>query len=118
MDTVQPPATDTDARLVALRGVTAVIYGLYAAAFLVGITAIAAIVMVYIKRDDARGTWLESHYLWLIRTFWYGLGWCVLGAITFVILIGWAILGVNVVWLVYRIVKGWLNLYDGKPMYT
>jgi uncharacterized membrane protein len=110
----EAPATpDTES----LKGVTQVIYALMALAFLVGISAIAAIVMVYIKRDDARDSWLESHYRWLARTFWFGLLWAVLGFITFFILVGWAILFANAVWLIYRIAKGWLDLNDGKPMY-
>jgi uncharacterized membrane protein len=73
-------------------------------------------VLNYIKRDDARGTWLESHFSWQIRTFWWALVWGVLGWLTFLILIGWVIWGVAFVWFIYRIAKGWLNLNDSKPM--
>ena len=106
----------TAEQLQSLKTVTAVVYALYAAAFFIGLTAIVAIVVNYVKVDDARGTWLESHFRWQIRTFWYGLLWGVLGAITFVILIGWAILFADCVWIIYRLVKGWLNLNDNKPM--
>ena len=106
----------TAEQLQSLKTVTAVVYALYAAAFFIGLTAIVAIVVNYVKIDDARGTWLESHFRWQIRTFWYGLLWGVLGAITFVILIGWAILFADCVWIIYRLVKGWLNLNDNKPM--
>ena len=68
------------------------------------------------KREDARGTWLESHFGWQIRTFWWGLLWLVVGAATWIILIGWLVWGVACVWFVYRIAKGWLNLNDNKPM--
>ena len=100
------------------KTLTTIIYALYAAFFLAGITAIVAIVMNYVKKDDVAGTFLESHYRWQIRTFWYGLLWSVLGALTFLIVIGWFILFANSVWLIYRIVKGWLRLNDNKAMYT
>ncbi|MBS4016744.1 membrane protein [Azonexus hydrophilus] len=99
------------------KTLTTVIYALYAASFLIGITAIAAIVINYIKRGEVAGTWLESHFRWQIRTFWFGLLWGIIGAILFVVAIGWFILVANAVWIIYRIVKGWLNLNDGKPMY-
>lgn len=98
------------------KSLTTIIYALYAAAFLFGISAIAAIMMNYIKRDDVAGTFLESHFRWQMRTFWFGLLWGIIGAITTLILVGWLILFVNTLWIVYRIVKGWLNLNDNKPM--
>lgn len=99
------------------RTLTMVIYALYAASFLVGITAIFAIIINYIKKDDVAGTFMESHFRWQIRTFWFGLLWCVVGILTVVVVVGWFILIVNSIWIIYRIVKGWLYLYDGKPMY-
>lgn len=108
--------TPADARLASLKTLTTVIYALYALSLFVGVTAIVAIVLNYIKRDDARGSWLESHFSWQIRTFWWGLAWGVLGFLTFLIVIGWVIWGVAFVWFVYRIAKGWLNLNEGKPM--
>ena len=103
-------------KLASLKTLTAVIYGLYALSLFVGLTAIVAIVLNYIKREDAQGTWLESHFRWQISTFWWSVVWCVVGAITWIILIGWVVWGVAFVWFVYRIAKGWLNLNDGKPM--
>ena len=64
------------------KTLTTVIYALYAASYFVGVTAIVAIVMNYVKRDDVVGTFLESHFRWQIRTFWFGMLWGVLGAIT------------------------------------
>ncbi len=98
------------------KTLTTVIYALYAASWLFGITAIVAIMVNYIKKDDVAGTFLESHFTWQIRTFWFGLLWMVIGGITVFILIGWLILCVNTLWVIYRVVKGWLNLYDNKPM--
>lgn len=100
------------------KTLTTIIYALYAASLLVGITAIVAIVMNYIKKDDVAGTFLESHFRWQIRTFWFGLLWSIIGAITFIIAIGWFVLAANGIWLIYRIVKGWLNLSENKPMYS
>src|SRR5581483_1422269 len=78
---------------------------------------VAGVVVNYVRRDDARGTLLESHFRWQIRTFWFGLLWAVIGILTMVILIGFAILAVDAIWIMYRIIKGWLDLVDRKPMY-
>lgn len=99
------------------KTVTIVIYALYAASLLIGITAIAALIMNYIKRDDVAGTWLESHFQWQIRTFWFSLLWGFIGFATLSIGVGWVILPANLIWFIYRIVKGWLWLNDSKPMY-
>jgi uncharacterized membrane protein len=99
-----------------LKTVAMVVYALQAAGFFVGITWIVAIVVDYVKRDDARGTWLESHFRWQIRTFWWGLLWAVIGAITFLVIVGWFILAADAIWIIYRIVKGWLNLAENKPV--
>ncbi len=103
-------------RLASLKSLTQVVYALYALSYFTGITAIVGIVINYIKLEEVAGTWLESHFRWQIRTFWYGLLWAVIGALTAFALVGFAILFANFVWIVYRIVKGWLNLTDGKPM--
>ena len=108
-------ATDSEK---SAKTLTTIIYALYAASLFVGITAIIAIVMNYIKRDDVAGTFLESHFRWQIRTFWFGVLWSIIGAITLIIMIGWVVLAVNGIWLIYRIAKGWLNLNDNKPMYA
>ena len=98
------------------RKLTHVIYALYAASILVGVTCLVAVIVNYVKRDDVAGTWLESHFRWQIRTFWYSLLWGVLGVLTLIFGVGLFILLAGFVWFVYRIVKGWLFLNDGKPM--
>lgn len=100
------------------KTLTSIIYALYAASYVVGITAIVAIVMNYVKKEDVAGTFLESHFRWQIRTFWFGLLWGILGGITFLIVVGWFVLIADGVWIIYRIVKGWLRLNDNKPMYA
>jgi len=99
-----------------LKTTATVVYALQAAGFFVGITWIVAIVIDYVKRDDARGTWLESHYRWQIRTFWWGLLWAVIGSITVLVLVGWLVLAVTAIWIVYRIAKGWLYLSENRPL--
>ncbi|MFA7097557.1 MAG: hypothetical protein WC383_13905 [Gammaproteobacteria bacterium] len=96
---------------------THAVYALQAASFLLGFTFIVAVIMNYIHRDDVRGTWLESHFRWQIRTFWFGVLWGVLGGITTFIGIGYLVLFANAVWLIYRIAKGWLRLMDRRTMY-
>ena len=108
--------TQTDDQLASLKTLTHVTYALYALSLFSGVTAIVAIVLNYIKLDDAKGTWLESHFRWQIRTFWWSVVWLVLGALTWIILVGWVVIGVAGIWFIYRIAKGWLNLNDGKPM--
>jgi len=111
--------TDTPAseqQLASLKTINHVTYALYALSLFSGVTAIVAVVLNYIKRDEARGTWLESHFSWQIRTFWWCLLWGILGGLTFVILIGWVIWGVAFIWFIYRIAKGWLSLNDNRPM--
>jgi uncharacterized membrane protein len=93
-------------------------------AFLIGWPSILAVILNYLKRSDARGTWLESHFLWQIRTFWFGLLWvslCVLfviGTLGIGILVAWLPLIVITIWFIYRIVRGWLALNDRRPMYV
>ena len=105
-----------DAQMNSLKSLTQLVYILYAMSHFTGITAIVGIIINYVKKDEVAGTWLESHFRWQIRTFWYGMLWAVIGAATVVILVGFAILFANFCWIIYRIVKGWLNLNDNKPM--
>jgi uncharacterized membrane protein len=108
---------NSDDKLDSLKTLTTVIYGLYALSIFAGISAVVAIVLNYIKIDEAKGTWLESHFSWQIRTFWWSVVWAVVGFVTFPLLfLGVIVWGVAFVWFVYRIAKGWLNLNDGKPM--
>jgi uncharacterized membrane protein len=92
-------------------------------AFLTGWPSIIAVILNYLKRDAARGTWIESHFRWQIRTFWFGLLWVVLCVLFVVltlgigILIAWLPIGIVAVWFIYRIARGWLALRDGRAMY-
>ncbi len=100
----------------ALTRLTTIVYALQTASFFFPLTLFAAVIINYVRRDDARGTWVESHFRWQIRTFWFTIIWLVIGALTFFLLVGWAILGAATLWLIYRIVKGWLYLSEKRPM--
>jgi uncharacterized membrane protein len=99
------------------QSLTSVVYALYGLSLLAGVTGLVAIVINYVKRDDVRGTWLESHFRWQIRTFWFSLLWGVIGVALVFVFVGFAILFADLVWFIYRVVKGWTRLNDGKPMY-
>jgi uncharacterized membrane protein len=121
-----------------LFGWTQIIYALHAVslvmgivgtatvvgAFLTGWPSIIAVILNYVKRSEVRGTWLDTHFQWQIRTFWYGLLWvglCVgFIVVTFGIgiLIAWLPLAIVSVWFMYRIVRGWVRLRDGRAMYV
>lgn len=115
-DRILDGSTKTPEQLASLRQITLVIYILYALSWLIGISAIVAIIINYVKREDAAGTLYESHFTWQIRTFWWALLWCVIGALSMVILVGFVILFAAAVWSIYRIVKGWLYWNDRRPM--
>jgi uncharacterized membrane protein len=115
---------------------THVIYGLHTLSVLIGLTSAAtivgafvfglpsilAVIINYAKRRDARGTFLESHFRWQIRTFWFALLWIVTGFLLFVTLIGipiaLAVFFIAGVWVIYRVARGWLALNDLRPMYA
>ena len=109
---------DEDPRLTSLRHVTTAVYALQVASFLIGITFLVALIINYVKRPDVAGTYLESHFTWQIRTFWYGLLWGILGLISLIVVIGYLILVANMVWVLYRVVLGWLKLHEGVPVHN
>ena len=93
-----------------------VVYAMYALALFNGFTALVGVVVAYLNRDAVRGTWMDSHMTWQIRTFWYGLAISVVGIITTWILIGWLILGLGYLFFVWRIAKGWVRLSNRRPV--
>src|SRR6267142_2985545 len=101
-----------------LRNVATAVYALQAVGVLVPVVLpwIVGVVIDYIKRDEARGTWVESHFTWQIRTFWWSLLWAVIGGILLLVLIGWLVLAATAVWIIYRIVKGWLRLTERREV--
>ena len=99
-----------------LTGITQIVYGCQLLSFFFGISSIVGVIINYLKIAEVKGTWLESHFVWQIRTFWIGLIISVIGFMTTIILIGFLILAANLVWVIYRVVKGWLQLVEGKPI--
>jgi uncharacterized membrane protein len=129
-DTLEPDQATVDG----LIRITHLIYGLHSLAiltgllgtativgsFLGGIPSIVAVILNYVKRADTRGTFLESHFRWQIRTFWSALLWVVVASVLVVTIIGIPIailmfLGLGA-WVVYRVARGWLALNDRRPM--
>ena len=92
--------------------------------FLFGVPSIIAVIMNYLRRDEARGTWLESHFNWQLRTFWFAALWVVLVTMLslplFLVLVGIATLIVGMIviglWVIYRVARGWLKLKEGLPI--
>ena len=113
---------------------THVVYGLHAFSAIVGLTtaafvitafltgwpSIIAVIISYVKRSDVRGTFLESHFTWQIRTFWWALLWVLIAGLLFITLIGiplaWVIAVTAGLWVLYRIVRGWIALLSHKPL--
>lgn len=94
-----------------------VIYALYAANLVFQIPIILAVVIAYLKRGDVEGTYLETHIRWQIRTFWLWLLMTVIGGLTWWVLgLGFLLLGFAYLWLIYRVVKGWLRLSNEEAI--
>jgi uncharacterized membrane protein len=125
--TAPPPGLVTVAHLVYALHALSLLIGVTTAAtivgaFVFGVPSIIAVVINYLKRGEARGTFLESHFRWQIWTFWSVALWCVIGGALFITLVGIPLamgifLGAGL-WAIYRIARGWLALRDRKPMYT
>jgi uncharacterized membrane protein len=141
MSTPSPPITaeapHVDESLITY---THVIYGLHALAVLIGLStvhtivgsfvgglpSIVAVIMNYVRRSAVRGTFLESHFRWQIRTFWFALLWSiaiVLLSLPFMLIIigfafAWIGLSALGIWIAYRVIRGWLALKDRRPMYV
>jgi uncharacterized membrane protein len=113
-----------------------VIYGLHAfsavtgmvspalvvTAFLTGWPSIIAVILNYVKRSEVRGTWLDTHFSWQIRTFWFALLWLLVGALAFATVLGIPVAVVlwigTGIWVLYRIIRGWLALVSEKTLPT
>ena len=141
MSDPNPPMTAEAPRVdQSLITYTNVIYALHALAVLIGVStahtivgsfvgglpSIVAVIMNYARRGAVRGTFLESHFRWQIRTFWFALLWSVVilvvSAPFMLVLIGFAFAWLGLValgiWIAYRVIRGWLALRDRKPMYV
>nr|AUN37335.1 putative transmembrane protein [uncultured bacterium] len=96
------------------------VYACFAIGFFVGFTWLVGVIIAYVKRDDARGTWMESHFSWIIRTFWWSIVWTIVGGILFVTIIGivlaWIVWGIAWLWALYRVIKGWIRLNGARAV--
>lgn len=140
-DNVTPPMTAEAPRVdESLVSYTNVIYALHSLSVLIGLTtfhmvvgmfiwglpSIVAVIMNYARRSATHGTYLESHFRWQIRTFWFAVLWSfVIAAVSIplvLIVIGIPILFIGyyalAIWIIYRVARGWLALRDKRPMYV
>jgi uncharacterized membrane protein len=89
-------------------------------AFLTGWPSIIAVIINYVKRSDVRGTYLDSHFSWQLRTFWYAVLWAIAALILALTLIGlpiaWILVLALGVWVLYRIIRGWIALSNGRTV--
>ena len=128
------PVADLQGVRPSLVQLTHIIYALHAVAVVVGVTSSAtvaggfvfglpsllAVFLNYLKRGDVTGTWLESHFRWQIRTFWYTLLWLVLYGLLIITIIGiplaWILIVLLGLWVGYRVVRGWIALSGVRPV--
>jgi len=128
------PAPNQQAVRPSLVQLTHIIYGLHAVAVLVGVTSAAtvaggfvfglpsllAVFLNYLKRSDVNGTWLESHFRWQIRTFWFTLLWLVVYGLLIITIVGipiaWILIAILGLWVGYRVIRGWVALADARPV--
>lgn len=111
--------------LFGLAGVIALVHsGFPPIAPLFGLVGIVAVIICYVKQDEARGTWVASHLRWLIRTFWFSLLWTTIGWLFFVVLlivligpvIAIGIWAITAIWIIYRVVRGYLLFKESQPV--
>ena len=106
--TIDPKAAVNTATLV---------YILQALTFFTAISFFISIIVVYVKQEDVVGTVAESHLRWQKRTFWFGVLYYAIGAALTVVVVGFGIIFITTMWLIYRIIKGWLRLSENREMY-
>mgnify|MGYP000707234121 FL=1 len=128
------PTPDHQGVRPSLVQLTHIIYGLHAIAVLVGVTSastvaggfvfglpsLIAVFINYLKRSDVNGTWLESHFSWQIRTFWFTFLWLVVYGLLIITIIGipiaWIMIALLGLWVGYRVIRGWVALADSRPV--
>ena len=128
------PVSDIQGVRPSLVQLTHVIYGLHAIAvfvggtsaatvaggFVFGLPSLVAVFLNYLKRSDVNGTWLESHFRWQIRTFWFTLLWLMVYGLLIITIIGipiaWILIALLGLWVGYRVIRGWLALSGGRPV--
>ena len=115
-DIIVPPSQTQGMPESEMRKFTMIVYALYAASMVVLITVFIGLVVAYVKRNDMRGSIYYDHMQYLIKTFWVSLAGFAIGYLTVILGIGFVVLLVVTLWFVYRVVAGFLKLYDGKTV--
>lgn len=92
------------------------VYVLYLASVIVGITMLIGLIMAYLNRGKTVGTWVESHYTYLIRTFWIGLLYALISALLMIVVVGFLLIFVVLIWGVVRCIKGLQLAASGQPV--
>lgn len=113
---IQQRASQTDATLQSQKNLALFGYILQALGVVTGVAALAGLILNYIKRNEVQGTFVASHFTWQIKTFWYTVLGMFIGFILSIIGIGVIIIFLVGIWYIYRIVKGWLALNDGREL--
>jgi uncharacterized membrane protein len=92
-----------------------VVYILYLASIIFGVTSLVGVIMAYVNKAQAP-EWLQSHYRYQIRTFWIGMLYGFIGALLCLVVIGFFVLLFVAVWLIVRCVKGMMVLDKQQPV--
>ncbi len=130
-ETTPKPSDVTWTHIIYALHATGVALGIATSAFIVtsfifGLPSIVAVILNYVKRGDVKGTFLESHFRWQIRTFWFALLWIVVASLVSIplmlVLVGFVTLWIAIVgiglWVIYRVARGWIRLTSSEPMYV
>lgn len=131
---VIPAREDTEGALDGPRAWCHVMYALHALSaasgvlgpatvvsyFVFGWPSILAVIINYLTRQNVRGTWLETHWRWQLRSFWFAVVWLLVAGLLMFTLIGipaavMVMVGAGL-WILYRVIRGWLALLDRKAM--
>ena len=116
-DVISVPARADDARQ-GLTLLTHVLYGLHTLSwFSAGIFSVVAIIINYVKRPDLPDDFFRSHFRWQARSFWFTLLWLLLASPLWLLVIpGWLAYSVIGLWYLYRFIRGWWSLSEGRSM--
>jgi uncharacterized membrane protein len=118
--TTSSTASSSSATTIDLKTLTHIAYGLFAVGILsmgaFGAAAVAAVILLFVKRADAAGTVYALHFDWMLYTFWWGALWFAVSALATLVHIGWVGVVATGVWVIYRLIKGWLALYESRTV--
>lgn len=114
------PPSPAPSSAIDLKTLTHVAYGLFAIGILsmgmFGAAAVATVILLFVKRADAAGTIYAMHFDWMLYTFWWGALWFAVSALATLVHIGWVGVAGTGIWVIYRLIKGWLALYESRTV--